>query len=481
VSRLRELLSDSLVYGLSSVVARFLNYLLVPLYTGVFSPAEYGVVGLIYGSIVFLNVIFTMGLESAYIRYAADRDRAKDVFKTLQMILLGASAVFIAVMWLAAPLAYEVMGIEGAQADRIYMYLFAILFWDAVCVVPFAELRLSNRPWMFAGLKTLNVALTIGMNLALILGLGMGIEAVLLSNAFASGITGVMVWVVTWPMLTGAWSAGIAKEALWFGLPYVPNGIGFAINEVLDRFWLSRMDPADILRLYGEGVTATDITGYYNAVYKLGVFMLLLVQMFRMAWQPFFMKHAASADAPDLFGRVFRAFNIGAGIVFLGVALFAPDIAAIRIPFTSATLIDARYWAALPIVPWILAAYWLQGWFVIFSVGVFLKDRTKRLPVITWAGAMVTIGANLILVPMFGMTGAAMATTASYAVMSLYLLNDTKKAYPVAYALKPALMQVAVLAMLVWLGDGAGWLTRGACLLAGAAVLLVPAGVGRNR
>jgi O-antigen/teichoic acid export membrane protein len=163
------------------------------------------------------------------------------------------------------------------------------------------------------------------------------------------------------------------------------------------------------------------------------------------------------------------------------VALFAADIAAIRIPFTSATLIDARYWSALPIVPWILAAYWLQGWFVIFSVGVFLKDRTKRLPVITWAGAMVTIVANLVLVPVFGMTGAAMATTASYAVMSLYLLNDTKKAYPVAYALKPALMQVAVLALLVWLGEGTGWATRAACLLAGSAVLLVPAAIGRNR
>lgn len=287
--------------------------------------------------------------------------------------------------------------------------------------------------------------------------------------------------MVTWPMLRGAWSSGIAKEALWFGLPYVPNGIGFAINEVLDRFWLSRMDPSDLFRLYGEGVTASDITGYYNAVYKLGVFMLLLVQMFRMAWQPFFMKHASAADAPDLFGRVFRAFNIGAGVVFLGVALFAAEIAAIRIPFTSATLIDARYWSALPIVPWILAAYWFQGWFVIFSVGVFLKDRTKRLPVITWAGAMVTIFANLLLVPVFGMTGAAMATTGSYAVMSLVLLNDTKKAYPVAYALKPALTQVALLGLLVWLGDGAGWLTRGACVLAGLAVLLVPAGIGRNR
>jgi O-antigen/teichoic acid export membrane protein len=481
VSRLRELLSDSLVYGLSSVVARFLNYLLVPLYTGVFSPAEYGVVGLIYGAIVFLNVIFTMGLESAYIRYASDRERAKDVFKTLQMLLLGASVVFLAVMWLAAPFAYELMGLDGASADRIYMYLFAILFWDAVCVVPYAELRLSERPWIFAGLKTLNVALTIGMNLFLILSVGMGIEAVLLSNAVASAVTGLMVWMVTWPMLRGGWSSGIAKEALWFGLPYVPNGIGFAINEVLDRFWLSRMDPSDLLRLYGEGVTASDITGYYNAVYKLGVFMLLLVQMFRMAWQPFFMKHASATDAPELFGRVFRAFNIGAGVVFLGVALFAADIAAIRIPFTSATLIDARYWSALPIVPWILAAYWFQGWFVIFSVGVFLKDRTKRLPVITWAGAMVTIFANLLLVPMFGMTGAAMATTASYALMSLVLLNDTKKAYPVAYALKPALVQVVVLATLVWLGEGAGWLTRGTCLLAGLAVLLVPAGIGRNR
>jgi O-antigen/teichoic acid export membrane protein len=211
------------------------------------------------------------------------------------------------------------------------------------------------------------------------------------------------------------------------------------------------------------------------------VFMLLLVQMFRMAWQPFFMKHASASDAPELFGRVFRAFNIGAGFVFLAVALFAADIAAIRIPFTSATLIDSRYWGALPIVPWILAAYWFQGWFVIFSVGVFLKDRTKRLPMITWTGAMVTIFANLIMVPLLGMTGAAMATTASYAVMSLVLLNDTKKAYPVAYALRPALTQMVLLAMLVWLGEGAGWLTRGTCLLAGLALLSVAAGFGRNR
>ncbi len=481
MSRLRELLSDSLVYGLSSVVARFLNYLLVPLYTGVFSPADYGVVGLIYGGIVFLNVVFSLGLESAYIRYAANREAAKNVFKTLQMVLLGAGAVFLVILWVAAPWSYELLQIRGEQADLIYACLLAILFWDAICIVPYAELRLSERPWMFAGLKTLNVALNIGMNLYFILGMKMGIEAVLISNAIASAVTGVVLWVVTWPMMAGKWSAGIAKEALWFGLPYVPNGIGFAINEVLDRFWLSRMDAADIAALYGDGVTATDITGFYNACYKLGVFMLLMVQMFRMAWQPFFMKHSGSADAKDLFGRVFKAFNLGAGVVFLGVSLFAAEIAGIRIPGTESTLIDSRYWLAIPIVPWILAAYWFQGWFVIFSVGVFLKDRTKRLPIITWAGAMVTIVANMMLVPVFGMEGAAMATCASYAVMSLYLLNDTKKAYPVAYALKPAIAQVLILAGLVWLSADSGTLIRAGVMVAGAAGLLVTSGLNRNR
>lgn len=481
MSRLRELLSDSLVYGLSGVLARFLNYLLVPLYTGMFSPGEYGIIGLLYGAIVFLNVIFTLGMESAYIRYASDREKAKDVFKTLQLILVGASAVLLFVMWVIEPFAYDLLKISGEQAELLYFYLLMILVMDATCIVPYAELRLSERPWTYASLKTLNVALNIGMNLFLILYVGLGIEAVLISNAFASGVTGIIVWIVTWPMMSGKWSRRIASEALWFGLPYVPNGLGFAINEVLDRFWLSRMDAADILRIYGEGVTADDITGYYNACYKLGVFMLLLVQMFRMAWQPFFMKYSVAQDASVLFGNVFRAFNIGAGIVFLGVSLFALEIAGIRIPGTSATLIDSRYWSAIPIVPWILVAYWFQGWFVVFSVGVFLKDRTKRLPVITWTGSMVTIAANMLLVPVLGMVGAAMATTASYAVMSLFLLYDTQKSYPVAYAVKPALLQVAMLGSMVWLGSDLGWIPRLLIWLAGSVGLVSVAFLGRNR
>lgn len=471
MSRIRELVGDSLIYGLSSVVARFLNYLLVPLYTGVFAPGEYGVVGLVYGAVVFLNVLFTLGLESAYIRHAADRGRAKDVFKTLQILLVGAGIVLLAGLHLLAPWVQGWMQLAGPEADRIYAWVLMMLFADALGVVPFAELRMAGRPLWFASLKTLNVGVNLGLNLVLILQWGMGIEAVFISNAVASALTGVLVWIRTWPMLSGAWRADIAATALWFGLPYVPNGIGFAINEVLDRFWLSRMDPADILALYGEGVTAADVTGWYNACYKLGVFMLLLVQMFRMAWQPFFMKHAAAADAPALFGRVFSVFTAGAGFVFLSVALFAPEIAAIRIPGTEATLIGERYWAGLPVVPWILAAYAFQGWFTVFSVGVFLKDRTKRLPLITGVGAAVTVGLNAVLVPAFGMVGAGMATTGSYLVMSLLLFADTRHHYPVGYALAPAAALAAFLALAAYAGSGGTVWVRLLWLAAGTAAI----------
>lgn len=467
MSRIRELIGDSLIYGLSSVVARFLNYLLVPLYTGVFSPGEYGVVGLVYGAAVFLNVLFTLGLESAYIRHAADRDHAKDVFKTLQMLLVGAGLMLLVALHLLAPWVQDWMRLAGPEADRVYNWVLMMLLADALSVVPFAELRMAGRPLWFASLKTLNVVVNLVLNLVLILQWGMGIEAVFISNAVASVVTGTLVWLRTWPMMDGAWRAEVATKALWFGLPYVPNGIGFAINEVLDRFWLSRMDPADILALYGEGVTAADVTGWYNACYKLGVFMLLLVQMFRMAWQPFFMKHAQAADASALFGRVFTVFTAGAGAVFVSVGLFAPEIAAIRIPGTDTTLINERFWPGLAVVPWILAAYAFQGWFTVFSVGVFIKDRTKRLPLITGAGAVVTIAMNAFLVPVYGMVGAGMTTTCSYLAMSILLFVDSRRQYPVAYAMAPAFLLVAALGTVVYLGQGGSIWIRLACMAAG--------------
>jgi O-antigen/teichoic acid export membrane protein len=433
LTKLKELFSDTLVYGISSVVARFIGYLLVPLHTGVFSEAQYGVVTLIFAAIALFNVAFTMGMESAYIRYAKDRDKAADIFKTVQLFLLGASAILVFLIWMAEPLIAPTIGLE--TGDPILWIMLGILFFDTLAVVPFAELRLVRKSVLFAALKTGNVIINLGLNFYLILGLDYGIEAVFISNLVASLLTALAIWIFTIPMFTGEWNTALLKKALIFGLPFIPAGFGHAINELVDRFFLKAMDQSTVDALYGSEYIPDDIVGIYGACYKLAVFMLLIVQMFRMAWQPFFMRQSEEESAPQTFSQAFTLFNAAAAGVFLFVALFAEQIVSIKIPLLDFYLVDEKFWSGLSIVPILLLAYWFQGWYINFSAGIFISETTKRLPQITLIGAGITIAANLILIPLFGMMGAALATLASYAVMALIIYYYSTKAFHVPYKL----------------------------------------------
>lgn len=450
MGRIRELFSDTLVYGISSVVARFINYLLVPFYTKFFDPAEYGIIGLIYGAIIFLNVLFQFGMESAYLRYAADRIISKDVFKTLQLMLLGAASVLALLFWLLSPLLMPLMSIDPTT-QYLFLMMLGILWLDALSAVPFAELRLIRRSWAFAIIRLNSVIINVGLNLYLIVVLGWGIEAILIANLIASGVTAVVLFFFTFRQLRGSWNRAVLKKSLYFGIPYIPAGIGYAVNEVLDRFFLNQMSQADIARIYGGEFTSEEITGIYNACYKLAVFMLLTVQMFRMAWQPFFMRHAKSENVDKTFADVFLLYNLAAAVIFLAVGMFAVQIVQIRIPLLDGTLIDSRYWMGLSIVPYLLLAYWFQGWFVNFTAGIFIAEQTRKLPMITLAGAAVTVTLNVLLVPLLGMQGAAIATLVCYAAMSLMILYYSRRYLPVPYQIGKAglMMIIAVLALLL--------------------------------
>ncbi len=447
--KLKELFSDTLVYGISSVFARFINYLLVPLYTGVFDPDAYGIVGLVYAAIGFLNVVFTMGMESSYIRYGKDREQAGSFFKTLQVFLLSSSGALILLLWLMEPILSPLLGLE-LGGDVIFLMMLGILFFDTLSIVPFAELRLSQKAWLFAALKTINVLINIGLNFYLILVLNYGIEAIFISNLATSIITALIVWVATLPMLKGKLNKEILQKALVFGLPFIPAGIGHVINEGLDRFFLKGMSEASILSIYGETFSSDYIVGIYNACYKLAVFMLLLVQMFRMAWQPFFMRQSDQEDAPKLFAQTFTYFNVAAAFLFLMVSLFLQQIVSIKIPFLNAYLIGEEYWMGLSIVPILLMAYWFQGWYVNFSAGIFIAEKTKKLAQITLIGAAVTISANLILIPIYGMMGSAMATVASYLIMAMLIYRYSTQSFNVPYKLWQGFAVVGVAALAIF-------------------------------
>lgn len=431
MKQLKELFSDTLIYGISHVLARFIGYLLVPLYTNVFEPGKYGIVGLVFAAMALFNVVFTMGLESSYIRYAKNRERAKDVFKTLQLFLLVSSVLLVCFTWLFEPLIAPQIGL--VEGDSIFRLMLGILFFDTLSIIPFAELRLIRKAGTFAVLKTGNVILNIGINFYLILIQNYGIEAVFIANLIASVATALVIWVVTRKMWQGLWDKEILKKGLVFGLPFVPAGIGYVINEMMDRLFLKGMSSESIVELYGPGFIAEDIVGIYNACYKLAVFMLLVVQMYRLAWQPFFMRKSDDKEAPVLFAQSFSLFNIAAAMVFLSVSLFVEQIVAIKIPFTEATLIGEGYWMGLNIVPILLMAYWFQGWYVNFSAGIFIKENTKELAKITLAGALITIVMNLLLIPHFGMLGSAWATLCSYTGMAVMIYFYSTRSYKVPY------------------------------------------------
>ncbi len=472
MKQLRELLSDSIIYGISSVLARFINYLLVPFHTDVFNPARYSIVGLVYAAIAFLNVIFTMGMESAYLRYAKERDHARHIFKTLQVFLLAAATIFCLMLYLLMPVLLPRFNL-GAETEGIYLMMLGILWFDTLSIVPFAELRLVRRSYLFALLRTLHVLINLFLNFYLILTMDFGIEAVFIANLAASVIVTVAVWIATGNLLKGSWSSSWLKTSLEFGWPFIPAGIGFVINEMLDRFFLNEMNPAAAERIYGMGTTPEDIVGIYNACYKLSVFMLLLVQMYRMAWQPFFMRHSDNKEAPQLFAKAFGYFNIAAAFAFLTVSLFREQIVAINIPVLDATIIGEAYWGGLDIIPYLLLAYWFHGWYVNFSAGIFIKEKTRALYKITLLGALITIVANLLLIPHFGMTGSALATLASYSVMAVVLGVYSKKAMHVPYRFSLQFLLMFLMVFLVYAGESFLSSLNGKFLLTGTGMLIL--------
>ncbi|MEX0681737.1 MAG: oligosaccharide flippase family protein [Balneolales bacterium] len=473
MGKIRELFSDTLVYGISSVVARFINYLLVPFYTKFFDPAAYGIIGLIYGAIVFLNVMFTFGMESSYLRYGADREKAQNVFKTIQLSLLAGATLLVLISWLLMPFLAPLVGLESAITDTtsravgiqavqqfspesLFYMMLAILWFDALCAIPFAELRLVRKSYTYAFIRLFNVMVNVSLNLYLVVIAGWGIEAVLVSNVIASLITAVtLVWFTTY-MYQGRWNRVIIKRALWFGLPYIPAGLSHAVNEVLSRFAVNNMPQESVDRLYGSQYTADDITGIFNACYKLSVFMLLAVQMFRMAWMPFFMRQSGSDDARKTFAEVFTWFNIAAAVVYIGVGIFVEHIVQIRIPLLDGTLIDSRYWMGLFIVPWLLMAYWFQGWFLNFMAGVFIEEKMWQLSGITVTGAIITLFGNLLMVPQYGMQGAVWVTLACFFSMAILMYFLTQHVYAAPYKLFKNGLIVLFSGIIVAVGHGFG-------------------------
>ncbi|MBS1903810.1 MAG: polysaccharide biosynthesis protein [Bacteroidetes bacterium] len=467
---LAALSKETLIYGTSTVIGRFLNFLLVPFYVNVLhSTSEYGISSVLYTWIAFLNVVYPLGLEGAYFRYAsrgeheaADGMRQTRLFSGSFNTIVAVGALlsigfFFLAPTLAPPLFFDPktdITPMLPMLTRIVRYSAIILLLDAISVLPFADLRLEHRAKKFAAIKLTNIVITLILNFVLILGFHAGVEGIFVANLVASAVQVLMlVPTILAKYRSGGGTASHDSKAtslrtmLVFGLTNVPAYLGAMMVQVIDR---------PIVQLYlGLGAV-----GIYQANYRMGFIMMVFVSLFEYAWRPFFMRQHKTDDvrARLLFSRIFTYFMLIALVAFLLLSFFLPYV--LSTPVFGRRLLRADYLSGMNIIPVVLFAYVFQGMYTNFIAGIYIKERNKTLPSITGLGALVNVAVNLLLIPPLGIMGAALATLAAYIAMAIAIYIPSQRAYPIQYewgriGLLALVVGVAFVAERILVGVGA--------------------------
>jgi len=420
LEKLKRLGTDTAVYGISTIFGRFLTFLLTPLYTHALPAEDLGIVATVYAYIAFLNVVYGYGMESAYMKYSSTQElgNRRQVF-TVPFLAVGITSFFFSgililrsstvARWIHVPDPLAAIVSQGAL----------ILFLDALTLIPFASLRMASKARTFAFIKVAGIIVNVLCNVLFLFVFRSGIEGIFLSNI----ISAVLVLLMLVPTVVRSFAFSRPEKLLGallrFGLPSVPAGIAGMMIQVINRPIL-------------ESLSGKAAVGVFQANYRLGIFMMLLVSMFDFAWRPFFLQHANDHDARPLFARVMTYVVLILTAVFLSLTFFLEPLVRWQI-FAGRSLIAPPYWVGLDIVPVILLAYLFLGVYNNLIAGIYIEKRTARLPVVTFVAAGVNIAANYALIPPYGLLGAAYATLASYLVMAGLMYLMVRRMYPVPY------------------------------------------------
>lgn len=433
---LRKLASQTAIYGLSSIVGRFLNYLLVPLYTYYFSTAEYGVVAEFYAYAGFFAVLLVFGLETGYFRFRQQSGGENDrTYSTALIFLLASNLLFLLAICLLTPKLADLL--QYRDHPEYIRWFALILTLDAIAAAPFARLRAENRALRFAAVKILEILVTVGLNLFFIVYLkhayeetpasfaaklydpAMGVGYIFISNLIGSGFK-LLLLLPQFRSLTAGFDAALFRRMIAYSSPMIVIGLAGIVNEMLDRAILKYLLPYDAR-------TNLEMLGVYGACYKLSILMSLFIQAFRYAGEPFFFAYAERQDAKKIYAKVMNYFVIFCIFVFLLVTLYM-DIFQY--------FIGEAFRAGLKVVPILLMANLFLGIYVNLSVWYKLTDKTLTGAAVALTGSLLTVVLNIWWIPLFGYIGSAWATLVCYGSMTVISYWLGRKHYPVDYDLK---------------------------------------------
>ena len=445
MGNLKQLAGQTVIYGLSSIVARLLNYLLVPLYTNVFSPGVYGISTEFYAYVSFLIIVLTYGMETTFFRFNEHEQDKEKVFSTGMISLLITSVVFLISALLFS---HDIARWIDYPAHPEYVRWFAwILALDALSAIPFAHLRAINRPIRFAWVKMTNISVNIGLNLFFLLLcpfilshypeniLGRfinsiykpdwGIEYIFISNLVASSLTIVMLFPeissVKWKVHPDLW-----KKMLFYAFPLLFAGMAGIVNETFDRLLLRYLLPKGI---------ATSQVGIYAACYKISILMTIFIQAYKYAAEPFFFSQAKEKDAKEVYAKIMDYFIIIVSLIFLVTMLYLDD-------FIMPLLVRKKeYWEGKGVIPVLMMANLFLGVYYNLSIWYKLTAKTLWGAWLSLIGAIITLVLNFWWIPLssehliYGYYGSAWATFICYGAMMILSYLIGQKYFPVKYNL----------------------------------------------
>lgn len=443
---IKKLAGETAVYGLGTMVPRFLNYLLVPLYTiYVFTEAEYGQVTLLYSYVAILLVLLTFGMETAFFRYANKSETPKKVFNTSTSSVFVVAFLFLVLVFVFVDYISELI---QYPANNEYVLIIAVIIAiDAITALPFAYLRYQNKALKFSSIRIISVVITISLNL---------IFLVVIPNYFGENYRELSVYrstnLVTFVFianLIGSLSTLtmlskefknfrfkidpiLLKQMLKYGLPILIISLSFMITEVADKILLKYLLP--------NRSQADAQLGIYAACYKLAIIMMLFIQMFRYAAEPFFFSEADKKNAKNTYSKVMSLFVAFTWFIFLLVMLYLNLFKH---------FIGPAFWPGLSILPIILSAKLFLGVFYNLSVWYKLTNKTIYGATIAIVAALITIILNVLLIPKYGYMGSAWANFISYFVIMILSFLWGRKVFRVNYELNKIFIYT-LLALIVY-------------------------------
>lgn len=417
---LKSLAKDTAIYGVSSIVGRFLNYLLVPIYT-ISMPAStggYGIITNMYAITALLLVLLTCGMETGFFRFA--NKGGEDPVKVYSTTLLTVAAISLSFLAVCLLFLEPIAGVMGYEEHPWYLGMMLIVIaMDAIQAIPFAYLRYKNRPIKFAALKMLFIFASIILNIVYFVFMkGTNVGAAFLINLICTSL--VMLCLIS--ELRGfryTLDRDLMKRMFRYSFPILILGIAGILNQVVDKIIFPFV--------YPDPVEADVQLGIYGATSKIAMIMAMFTQAFRFAYEPFVFGKSKEKDNRQMYAQAMKFFIIFTLLAFLTV-MFYLDILRY--------VIGRDYWEGLKVVPIVMAAEMFMGVYFNLSFWYKLTDETKWGAYFSLTACTIVILMNVFLIPVYGYMACAWAGFTGYAVAMLLSYFVGQKKYPIAYDLK---------------------------------------------